>query len=126
VNPTKIVHIVDDDPAIRDSLATLLKVTGYQYRLYESAEKFLELYNQNLTPCECLVLDLKMPGMGGTELLIQLQSNQTKIPTIILSGHGEAMEFSSSRNESVICFIQKPFQVDELLVTIQKTLTANG
>lgn len=124
-NPS-MVHIVDDDEAIRDSISTLFGVAGLNCKLYSNAEEFIEDYTPDRFEAECLLLDLQMPGMGGLGLLKYLQDNEIRVPTIILTGHGEAMDVLSSFQNEVTSFIQKPFQSNELITIVHKILAGES
>ena len=82
-----IVHIVDDDKAIRDSLSLLMKSIGFESRSYNSAEMFLE--QAELDAPGCLVVDIRMQGMSGLELQKLLNEKGINLPVIIITGHGD-------------------------------------
>jgi FixJ family two-component response regulator len=108
-----IAFIVDDDEAVRDSLALLLKASGLASRCYCSAEDFLAAFD----PGEygCLVLDIRMPGMSGLELQAVLEQRNIALPIIFITGHGDIPMAVEAVRHGAVDFVQKPFD-DELLV----------
>ena len=85
--PDRIVHIVDDDEAVRQSLAFLLGSAGLTVRLYDSATAFLA--GLSGVKSGCIVTDVRMPDMTGIELLQQLRSRACNLPAIVITGHGD-------------------------------------
>src|SRR5438128_12131843 len=83
---TQIVSIVDDDESLRRSLKNLLGSVGFRVETFASAEAFLQSHQQDTG---CLVLDLRMPGMNGFELLRHLSGMGSRIPAVVLTAHGE-------------------------------------
>jgi two-component system response regulator DctR len=83
---TPKAHLVDDDEAIRDAVAWLLKSRGIPSTAYASAEEFLAAWSPNLAGC--LILDMRMTGMTGLDLFELLQEKQSTLPVIFLTGHG--------------------------------------
>jgi two-component system response regulator DctR len=84
---TPKAHLVDDDEAIRDAVAWLLKSRGIPSTAYASAEEFLAAWSPNLAGC--LILDMRMTGMTGLDLFELLQEKQSTLPVIFLTGHGD-------------------------------------
>ena len=115
-----ITHIVDDDPAVRDSLAWLLQSRNVKSRAWESALKFLEFANPDL--CGCLLLDVRMPGMSGTEMFDRLKTVQCSLPVIFLTGHGDVPMAVQALKNGAFDFIEKPYDdnalVDKVLAAI--------
>jgi two-component system response regulator DctR len=113
-------HIVDDDPAVRDSLQWLLKSRGVQSRTWESATKFLQLASSDL--CGCLLLDVRMPGMSGIELFDRLRVLQCHLPVIFLTGHGDVPMAVQALKDGAFDFVEKPYDdnalVDKVLAAI--------
>ena len=114
------VFVVDDDAAVRGSLAMLLKSVSLAVRTFESASQFLE----QLPPdsCGCLVLDIRMPGMSGIELQQQLKQRAYPLPIIFITGHGDVSMAVHAMREGAIDFIEKPFRDQELLDRIYQAL----
>jgi FixJ family two-component response regulator len=107
VPPT--VHLVDDDPAVRNALGRLLLSHDYQVRTYESGEEFLARFDRG-TP-GCLLLDVSMPGIGGVELLQQLHDAGNWPAAIFLSGHADIRTCAQALRKGAVHFLTKP--VDE-------------
>src|SRR5712692_7996217 len=84
---TPIVSVVDDDESLRRSLKNLLGSVGFRVETFASAEAFLQSVHHEQTGC--LVLDLRMPGMNGFDLLSHLSATGSRIPTVILTAHGD-------------------------------------
>lgn len=112
VNPV-LVHIIDDDPAIRDSLAWLFKTRDIPTVCWESGESFLSHWSPDLEGC--LLLDIRMEGMSGLELFDILQKKQATQPVIFLSGHGDLPMAVASLKRGAADFIEKPFNDNDLV-----------
>ena len=115
-----MVHVVDDDDAMRDSLAFLLECAGLQVRTYDSALAFLD----RLEKMErgCIVTDIRMPGMSGLELVQMLNRKGIKDPVIVITGHGDVPLAVEAMKAGVSDFIEKPFGDDHLLGAIRTAL----
>lgn len=111
-NPV-LVHIIDDDPAIRDSLAWLFKTRNVPTACWESGERFLSHWSPDLEGC--LLLDIRMEGMSGLELFDILQKKQATQPVIFLSGHGDLPMAVASLKRGAADFIEKPFNDNDLV-----------
>ena len=113
-----IVHIVDDDEAIRKALLFLMKAEGLSARDYASAEEFLA----EVTPAMrgCLLLDVRMPGISGLHLQQRLKQDHISLPIIMMTGHGDVPMAVSAMKAGAIDFIEKPFNNDELLQLLHK------
>jgi len=114
------VHIVDDDEAVRDGLRWLLESIGISVREYAEAEDFISDYIAQ--PPECLLLDIRMPGIGGLELQKRLAVTDTSLPIIILTGHGDIQMAVHAMKKGAIDFIQKPYNQEALLDLVRKAL----
>lgn len=121
--PSQIVYVVDDDAAVRNSLALLLKSVSLAVATCESAGQFLE----RVTPeaAGCLVLDIRMPGMSGLELQQQLKQRGYELPIIFITGHGDVSMAVHAMREGALDFIEKPFRDQELLDRIYQALEAD-
>jgi FixJ family two-component response regulator len=115
------VFVIDDDQAVRDSLALLLKSMGQKARLFDSAQAFLEQYSPEMSGC--IVLDIRMPGMSGMELQQRLKAIHCTIPVIFVTGHGDVPMAVEAMQQGAFDFIQKPFRDQELLDRINQALT---
>ncbi len=107
------VHIIEDDPAVRESLALLLKSAGVATSLYASAREFLDL---NAAPTGCVVSDMRMPEMTGLELLAEMKNRRILLPTIIMTAFADVPQAVKAMKLGAIDFIEKPFD-DELMVS---------
>lgn len=101
-----VVHVVDDDPAIRDSLSFLLGAADMTPVVYESA---LELLAKGELEPGCIVTDVRMPGMSGLELVLKLKERRLFHPVIVLTGHGDVALAVEAMKAGVVDFIEKPF-----------------
>jgi two-component system response regulator FixJ len=122
VNP--IVHIVDDDEAVRQSLAFMLGSAGLPIRLYESAKVFLKSLDPSL--CGCLVTDVRMPEMTGIELLNRIKDRMPLIPAIVITGHGDIPLAVEAMKAGAVDFIEKPFDEEVLLKAVEAALDKAG
>lgn len=119
--PTKgTVHVVDDDPAIRNSLTASLEVRGLAVENYESAEAFLSSYDDN--QIGCLVLDIRMPGINGLELQKILAKKNYTIPIIFVTGHGDVPMSVQALKNGAIDFLEKPYRQEVLHERIEQAL----
>lgn len=115
-----IVHVVDDDAAIRDALAWLLQSRGLAARTYDSAEAFLAA--TTTATDGCLVLDIRMTGMSGIALFERLQAEGYRLPAIFLTGHGDVPVAVSMLKQGAYDFVEKPFNDNELVDRIVAAL----
>mgnify|MGYP001617888357 FL=1 len=120
MSSSQIVHVIDDDVAVRQSMAFLLSTAGYAVRVHESAIAFL----QALPDSEdgCVVTDIRMPGMDGLELQGHLKSMKVGLPVIVITGHGDIALAVQAMKAGAIDFIEKPFDDDVLLAAIRSAL----
>ncbi|WP_460148231.1 response regulator transcription factor [Pseudomonas sp. S2_A02] len=115
-----IVCIVDDDASVRKSLANLLRSAGYRCRIFASGEEFLA--HDNFDDVACLLLDLKMKGLSGIEVMQALARLDRKFPVICMSAYwDEATLTESSRYGANEC-LRKPFSADALLTALEVAL----
>jgi two-component system response regulator FixJ len=116
----RVVHVVDDDPAIRDSLSFLLSSADLTARTYESALAFLERIDG--LEAGCIVTDVRMPGMTGLELVAKLSEKGVPHPVIVLTGHADVALAVEAMKAGVQDFIEKPFDDETLLAAVQSAL----
>jgi FixJ family two-component response regulator len=114
------VFVVDDDEAVRDSLRQLLQAVGLHVQTYGSARDFLVAYEPD-TP-GCLVLDMRMPGMGGLDLQAQLVRQGMQLPIIFLTGHGDVPAAVRALKAGAMDFLQKPVNSQSLLDLVQQAI----
>jgi len=114
------VFVVDDDAAVRDSIAELLESVDLQAECYASATAFLEGFEAERAGC--LVLDVRMPGMSGLVLQETLKTLGERIPIIIITGHGDVPMAVEAMRNGAVDFIQKPYREQALLDSINAAL----
>lgn len=115
-----IVYIVDDDPALRDSLKWLLESVGLQAASYARPQDFLENYPRG--QAGCLLLDVRMPEMSGLHLQQRLPELGIHLPVIIITGHGDVPMAVTAMKHGALDFIEKPFNDQLLLDCVQNAL----
>ena len=115
-----VVHIVDDEEPVRDSIALLLRSVGIRSRQYEDAHAFLATYQPG--EAGCMVLDVRMPRMSGLDLQHELNRRGWTLPVIFVTGHGDVPMAVEAMREGALDFLQKPFNDDELIRRIQRAL----
>jgi len=113
-----IVHVIDDDADVRQSLAFLLSTAGLAVRVHESADAFLKVLPE--VQEGCVVTDVRMPGVDGIELLRRLAGAGIRLPVIVMTGHGDIALAVEAMKAGAIDFIEKPFD-DEVLIAAIKT-----
>jgi FixJ family two-component response regulator len=121
--PEALIHVVDDEPAIRDSLAMLLRSVGLATRTYASAQAFLDAFQPAANAC--LLADVRMPGMSGLELQEALHARQMKVPVIILTGHGDISMAVRAMKAGAADFIEKPYNDQVLIDAGHRALAAS-
>ena len=117
---TPIICVVDDDSAARTSLRLLLKSLGLNAATYDCADTFLASYDPGRPGC--LLLDIRMPGLSGLELLQELNRRDTVSPVIFITGHGDIAMAVEAMRQGAFDFLQKPFRDQELLDRVQRAL----
>jgi len=115
-----LVYLVDDEYAVRDSLALLIESTGQTVKSFASAEAFLTHYNPEQPGC--LLLDVRMPSMSGLELQDELLSREISIPIIFMSGHAGIPDSAKAFRAGAVDFLEKPFDNETLLMRIEEAL----
>ena len=115
-----VVHIVDDDEAVRNSLAFMLGSAGLSVRLYESARAFLNLLDPSAHGC--LVTDVRMPDMTGIELIAEIKAKAPYLPAIVITGHGDIPIAVEEMKAGEVDFIEKPFEDEVLLKAVEAAL----
>lgn len=120
MSEASLVHVIDDDEAVRQSLAFLLKTARLEVRTYESATVFLSaLPGVN---AGCIVTDVSMPGMSGIDLLRRLKELGVGIPVIVITGHGDIALAVEAMKIGAVDFIEKPFDDEVLLASVKSAL----
>lgn len=121
MQPEPIIHIIDDDAAVRRSLVMLLKSVDLKTRAYASAYEFLESFDANSPGC--IVLDIRMPDMSGLDLQQELRRRQIEIPIIIITGHGDVPLTVRAMSEGAMTVLEKPYHEQTLLDNISKAIS---
>jgi two-component system response regulator FixJ len=116
-----IVHVIDDDAAMRDSLAFLLKSAKVKAATYESAGLFLDRLAD--VKGGCVITDVRMSGMSGLELLKHLRDLKNAIPVIVITGHGDVPLAVEAMKCGASDFLEKPFDDDLLLAAVRTALS---
>ena len=118
---TNLVHVIDDDEALRDSLAFLLGAAKLEVKTYESAEAFLSaLPGVN---SGCIITDVRMPNMSGVDLLRRLNELEVALPVIVITGHGDVQLAVEAMKIGAVDFIEKPFDDEVLLNAVRAALS---
>ena len=116
----RTVYVVDDDDAVRDSLAMLFRTAGLQVETFASAAAFLQLEKRE--PTSCIVLDIRMPGLSGMALQEGLTARGSTIPIIFITGHGDIPIAVEAVKRGAFDFIEKPFDDYQLLTQVLAAL----
>jgi FixJ family two-component response regulator len=116
-----IVSVIDDDASLRRSVRNLLTSVGFRVQAFASAEEFLESTERANTGC--LVLDLRMAGMSGLDLLGHLTATGSPIPVVILTAHGDDETRQRALRAGTAAFLGKPFRGDALLDAVRTALS---
>ena len=117
----QVVHVVDDDLAVRQSLSFLLASDGLPVRLHESASAFLDAMKDAATGC--IVTDVRMPGIDGIELIRRLKERGITLPVIVITGHADVPMAVEAMKEGAIDFLEKPFGDEVFLTTVREALS---
>jgi two-component system response regulator FixJ len=115
-----VVHVIDDDEAMRESLAFLLGAVGMEVRTYESALGFLDIAPN--AEAGCVITDVRMPGLSGVDLLRRLRELKLGIPVIVITGHGDVPLAVEAMKIGALDFLEKPFDDEVLLASVRSAL----
>ena len=111
-------YIVDDDPGLRRTIARVLTRAGFDVEEFDSAEELLADYSKR--PPGCILLDVRMPGMNGLDLLEVITTRPPANPVIMLSGHADVPSAVRAVKAGALDFLQKPFKQDQLLTAVAR------
>lgn len=120
----QLISIIDDDDAVRDSLAALLEADGHAVALHGSGEAFLA--TRALEAADCVVLDLQLPGMSGLEVLGKLSANRPALPVILITGRSYPGLREQALRAGACALLQKPLPHRAILDTIHGALEARA
>jgi FixJ family two-component response regulator len=115
-----LISVVDDDDSVRESLRALLRSVRFVVEVFASAEEFLS--SERIRETNCLILDVRMPGMGGLELQRRLTASHPGVPVIFISAHGEEDLRSRALKGGAVDYLLKPFSEEALLNAVQTAL----
>jgi two-component system response regulator FixJ len=115
-----IVHVIDDDEALRESLVFLLGTAGIEVKSHASATDFLA--GIATADAGCIVSDVRMPGMTGIELLRRLKELGVGVPVIVVTGHGDVPLAVEAMKFGAVDFLEKPFDDEVLLASVRSAL----
>nr|WP_298690051.1 response regulator [uncultured Dongia sp.] len=115
-----LIYVVDDDDAVRDSLAILLESAGLEVETFAAAQPALDRCREK-TP-DCVVTDVRMPGMDGMALFGALTAAKIAVPVVIMTGHGEVPLAVSAMKAGVADFVEKPFTDESMLASIAEAM----
>lgn len=114
-----VVHVVDDDEAVRQSLAFLLRTAQLEVRTYDSARTFLD----SPPATGCVITDVRMPEISGIDLLRRLRELKNALPVIVITGHGDVPLAVEAMKLGAVDFFEKPFDDEALLVAVRAALS---
>lgn len=114
------VTIIDDDQAMRESLATLLRAEGLRTQSFDSAEAFLAAGPEGASGC--LILDIHMPGMTGLELQQELNLRAIALPVVMITGQGDVPKAVAALKAGAVDFLEKPYDIEDLLRAVREAL----
>jgi len=120
---TTIVHVIDDDPAIRDSIAVLLATEGFGVRAHDCAVSFLAVAED--AP-GCVVTDVRMPGVSGIELMGLMAERGLDHPVVVITGHADVPLAVTAMKHGAVDLLEKPFDPDELVAAVRGALQRRG
>ena len=118
------VYIVDDDTAVRDSLALMLGLAGYRTALFADAESFLAAWRADWAGC--VVADLRLPGRSGLELQSELRARNAGLPVVIMTAHGDVPSARTAFQAEAVDFLEKPFDHAQLRAAIDTAFSREG
>src|SRR5689334_22471482 len=117
-----LVHVVDDDEAVRESLRFLLELEGLQVRTYPAAQPLLDT---ELPNAGCILSDFRMPRMDGLQMLDALRERGVRLPIVIMTAHGEVPIAVRAMRSGAVDFLEKPYEDREVLDAVQRALVQN-
>lgn len=114
------IAIVDDDPTVRDSLSQMLNLRNYETMTFERGEKLLE--SDALHKFSCFVIDVRMPGISGLELLKEISKKKSRGPVVMITGHGDIATAVEAMKKGAYDFQEKPFEKSSILASIARAV----
>ncbi|TZG34117.1 response regulator [Agrobacterium sp. B1(2019)] len=122
--PVPVIAVVDDDPAIREAMDDLIMSFGYECRLFASAEQFLESKLQ--ADIDCIVVDVKMPGLSGIELQSELNRRGNHPPMIFVTSYQDERTRNAALNGGALAFLGKPVNIISLIGCLESVLARSS
>jgi len=119
-----VVHIIDDDPLVCNSIRLLLATEGIDARTYVSADEFLKAIGPG-DDCGCIVTDVRLPGMSGVEMMTHLAQRGLNLPVIVITGHADVPLAVHAMKQGAVDFMEKPFSDVSLIASVRKALERN-
>jgi two-component system response regulator FixJ len=122
MTPEQLVHVIDDDDPVRDSIVFLVQSFGFEVRAYNSAVAFLAEIGP--APVGCVVTDVRMPNLSGLDLLSRMRELFITLPVIVITGHGDIPLAVQAMKQGAVDFIEKPFEEQRLVDAVRQALAA--
>ena len=116
-----LISVVDDDDSVRESLRGLIRSVGFTVTVFASAEEFLS--SDSLLNTDCLILDVRMPGMNGLDLQRHLAASDYQIPVVFITAHGDEEARRRALADGAVDYLLKPFSEEALLNAIDAALS---
>jgi two-component system response regulator FixJ len=120
----RVIFLIDDEEAVRDSICMMLERRGYTVRAFESAEASLEALEPNA--CGCIVCDVRLKGQSGLDLQRKLNTLRYELPLILITGHGDIEMAVKAVKRGAFDFIEKPFEDTRLYSSVDEAISAHG
>ncbi|CAN7650264.1 response regulator transcription factor [Rhizobium sp. LjRoot258] len=118
--PVPTIAVVDDDEAIREAMDDLVKSCGYECQLFASAEEFLAFEPRSII--DCMLVDVKMPGLSGIELQAELNKHSERPPMIFVTSYKDERTRSRAMNAGAFAFLGKPVDIEKLIGCLESAL----
>jgi two-component system, LuxR family, response regulator FixJ len=120
----RVIFLIDDEEAVRDSICMMLERRGYAVRAFESAEACLDALEPNA--CGCVVCDVRLKGLSGLDLQRKLAASKYELPLILITGHGDIEMAVTAVKRGAFDFIEKPFEDTRLYTSVDEAISARG
>ena len=117
-----LISVIDDDYSVRESLEALIRSAGLAVRVFSSAEEFLD--SEYFHTTNCVIIDVRMPGMNGLDLQRRLAVDQPELPVIFITAHGDFAGRSQALRAGAVEYLLKPFSDEALLTAINKSMSS--
>lgn len=116
----QVVHLIDDDEAVRESIGFVLDIHDFRVRTYASALEFLD--GVDAAEAGCVVTDVRMPGMSGMDLVRKMKELEIDLPVVVITGHADVPLAVAAMRAGVVDFLEKPFENEALLESVRTAL----